>query len=162
MSQNIGIFPIFGKFPRAIYGSLVTKSVVGLPYKFFFGDFILDICPNFLFFPHFSYFFQGAEVGDISYFPSSGSNGERVKKCKVCGLFFYDTPFKNCIFSMVTLISRRSEYDFWIPDEILILETKTQIKTTFFSRSKILTENYYFLIEKKRFFFNQHFDLDFF
>ena len=61
-----------------------------------------------------------------------GSNGERVQKWKVFGLFFYDTPFKNCIFSMDALIARRSKYDFWIPDEILTLEIKIQIKKYFF------------------------------
>ena len=54
-----------------------------------------------------------------------GSNGEQDQKCKVFGLFFYDTPLKKCIFSMVALIARRSKYDFWIPDEILTLEKKT-------------------------------------
>ena len=44
------------------------------------------------------------------------------------GLFFYDTPFKNCIFSMVALIARRSKYDFWIPDEILTLEQNSDQK----------------------------------
>ena len=46
-----------------------------------------------------------------------GSNGERVQKWEVFGLFFYDTPSKNCIFRMVALIARRSKYDFWIPDQ---------------------------------------------
>ena len=68
--------------------------------------------------------------------PGKGSNGERVKKWKVFGLFFYDTPFKNCIFSMVALIARRSKYDFWIPDEILTLEIKIQIKKIFFRGRK--------------------------
>ena len=61
-----------------------------------------------------------------------GSNGERVQKLKVFGLFFYDTPFKNCIFSMDALIARRSKYDFWIPDEILTLEKKNRSKKYFF------------------------------
>ena len=65
-----------------------------------------------------------------------GSNGEQVQKLKVFGLFFYDTPFKNGIFSMVALIARRSKYDFWIPDEILTLETKIQIKKIFFRDRK--------------------------
>ena len=33
---------------------------------------------------------------------------------------------------MVALIARRSKYDFWIPDEILTLEKKNQIKKIFF------------------------------
>ena len=65
-----------------------------------------------------------------------GSNGERVQKLKVFGLFFYDNPFKNCIFSMDALIARRSKYDFWIPDEILTLEIKIQIKKIFFRDRK--------------------------
>ena len=65
-----------------------------------------------------------------------GSNGEQVQKLKVFGLFFYDTPFKNGIFSMVALIARRSKYDFWIPDEILTLEIKIQIKKIFFRDRK--------------------------
>ena len=32
---------------------------------------------------------------------------------------------------MVALIARRSKYDFWIPDKILTLETKIQIKKYF-------------------------------
>ena len=65
-----------------------------------------------------------------------GSNGEQVQKWKVFWLFFYDTPFKNCIFSMHALIARRSKYDFWIPDEILTLEIKIQIKKIFFRDRK--------------------------
>ena len=65
-----------------------------------------------------------------------GSNGEQDQKWKVFGLFFYDTPFKNCIFSMDALIARRSKYDFWIPDEILTLEIKIQIKKIFFRDRK--------------------------
>ena len=33
---------------------------------------------------------------------------------------------------MVALIAQRSKYDFWIPDEILTLEIKIQIKKYFF------------------------------
>ena len=49
---------------------------------------------------------------------------------------FLRYPFKNCIFSMVALIARRSKYDFWIPDEILTLEIKIQIKKIFFRDRK--------------------------
>ena len=59
------------------------------------------------------------------------SNGDQIQKWKVFGLFFYDTPFKNYIFSMVALIARRSKYDFWIPGEILTLEIKIQKKIFF-------------------------------
>ena len=65
-----------------------------------------------------------------------GSNGEQVQKLKVFGLFFYDTPFKNCIFGMVALIARRSKYDFWIPDTILTLEKKSGSKIIFFRGRK--------------------------
>ena len=90
----------------------------------------------FLSFLHFSYFFRARKLVTFHISPGKGSNGERVKKWKVFGLFFYDTPFKNCIFSMVALIARRSKYDFWIPDEILTLETKNQNKKIFFRDRK--------------------------
>ena len=83
-----------------------------------------------IFFQHFR------KWGEVKIEYPKGSNGERVQKLKVFGLFFYDTPFKNCIFSMVALIARRSKYDFWIPDEILTLEKKIQIKKIFFRDRK--------------------------
>ena len=65
-----------------------------------------------------------------------GSNGERVQKYKVLGLFFYNTPLEICIFSMFVLIARRSKYDFWIPDKILVIEKKILIKKIFFRDRK--------------------------
>ena len=79
-----------------------------------------------IFFQHFR------KWGEAKIEYPKGSNGEQVQKWKVFWLFFYDTPFKNCIFSMLALIARRSKYDFWIPDEILTLEIKIQIKKYFF------------------------------
>ena len=58
--------------------------------------------------------------------------GGHVQKSKVFGLFFYNTPLKICILNIFALIARRSKYDFWIPDEILTLEIKIQIKKYFF------------------------------
>ena len=87
-----------------------------------------------VFFFIFHIFSRARKLVTLHISPGKGSNGERVKKCKVLGLFFYDTHFKNCIFSMVALIARRSKYDFWIPDENLILETKIQIN--FFFRDR--------------------------
>ena len=75
-------------------------------------------------------------MGEAKIGYPKGSNGERVQKWKVFGLFFYDTPSKNCIFRMDALIARRSKYDFWIPDEILTLEIKIQIKKIFFRDRK--------------------------
>ena len=55
-----------------------------------------------------------------------GSNGEHARKSKVLGLFFSNTLLEICIFSMCALITRRSKYDFWIPDKILTLEKKSE------------------------------------
>ena len=74
-----------------------------------------------------NFFFSILESGGMRIEYPKGSNGEQVQKWKVFWLFFYDTPFKNCIFSMDALIARRSKYDFWIPDDILTLETQIQI-----------------------------------
>ena len=60
-----------------------------------------------IFFQHFRKWGE-AKIG----YPK-GSNGERVQKWKVFGLFFYDTPSKNCIFRMVALIARRSKQTFF-------------------------------------------------
>ena len=85
----------------------------------------------------YKYFFQHfRKWGEVKIEYQKGSNGEQDQKYKVFGLFFYDTPFKNCIFSLLALIARRSKYDFWIPDEILTLETKIQIKKIFFRDRK--------------------------
>ena len=84
------------------------------------------IFPINIFFQHFR------KWGEAKIEYPKGSNGEQVQKWKVFWLFFYDTPFKNCIFSMHALIARRSKYDFWIPDKILTLEIKIQIKKIFF------------------------------
>ena len=65
-----------------------------------------------------------------------GSNGERVQKCKILRLFFYNTLFINYIFSVVALIARCSKYDFWIHDQVLALETKIQIKNKKFRSRK--------------------------
>ena len=46
MSQNIGIFLIFGKFVDTVYGSLVVTDFVGLPQDCIFGVFSGDICPK--------------------------------------------------------------------------------------------------------------------
>ena len=80
-----------------------------------------------------------------------GPIGEQDQKYKVFGLFFYDTPFKNCIFSMDALIARRSKYDFWIPDEILTLEIKIQIKKIFFRDRKFWSKkkSNFFRTQKK-------------
>ena len=99
---------------------------------YFYGkkDFMKKYFLEIFFFQHFR------KWGEAKIEYPKGSNGERVQKWKVFGLFFYDTPFKNCIFSMVALIARRSKYDFWIPDEILTLEIKIQIKKIFFRDRK--------------------------
>ena len=53
---------------------------------------------------------------------------------------------------MVVLIAQRSKYDFWIPDELLILETKTQIKTKIFEVENFdRTKKSFFGLKKIRF-----------
>ena len=59
------------------------------------------------------------------------SNGEHAQKYKVFRLFFYNTPLEICIFNIFALITRRSKYDFWILDNILVLEKKIRIKKYF-------------------------------
>ena len=68
---------------------------------------------------------------------------------------------------MVALIARRSKYDFWIPDEILTLEIKIQIKKIFSEienvdwkkKSKFFPDQKKFRIQKSknRFFFEKSF-----
>ena len=53
--------------------------------------------------------------------------GAQAQKSMVLSCFSITTQLKICILGMVALIARRSKYDFWIPDEILTLETKIQI-----------------------------------
>ena len=106
-------------------GSSETRD----PYLYGKKDFMKKYFPE-IFFQHFR------KWGEVKIEYPKGSNGEQDQKWKVFGLFFYDTPFKNCIFSMDALIARRSKYDFWIPDEILTLEIKIQIKKIFFRDRK--------------------------
>ena len=68
--------------------------------------------------------------------------GGHVQKSKVFGLFFYNTPLKIWILNIFALIARRSKYDFWIPDEILTLETKNQIKNIFFRDRKFWSKKF--------------------
>ena len=82
------------------------------------------------------FFFHFRKWGEVKIEYPKGSNGEQIQIWKVFELFFYDTPFKNCIFSMVAVIARRSKYDFLIPDEILTLETKIQNTKIFFRDRK--------------------------
>ena len=64
-------------------------------------------------------------IGENREDPKS-SNGEHAHKSKVLELFSITTRFKICIFSIFALIARCSKYDFWIPDNILALEKKSE------------------------------------
>ena len=83
----------------------------------------------------------------------------RSKNARFLGCFFYDTPFKNCIFSMAALIARRSRYDFWIPDKMLTLETKIQI--IFFEVENVDRKKIWFFFEPF-FFLSKNPKIDFF
>ena len=84
--------------------------------------------------------------------------GACAQKSKVLSCFSITTQLKICILDMVALIARRSKYDFWIPDEILTLEIKIQIKKIFFrdrkfwsnKKSEIFSDQKNFPIQKSK------------
>ena len=102
------------------------------------------------------------KCGEVKIEYPKGSNGEQDQKWKVFGLLFYDTPFKNCIFSMDALIARRSKYDFWIPDKILTLEIKIQIKKIFFRDRKFWSKKNPENFSDQKFFPSKNQKIDFF